>query len=251
MSSIDKLLVRGIRSFSPYNENVIEFYTPLTIIVGHNGAGKTSIIECLKYATTGDLPPNAKGGAFVHDPKVSRELEVKGQIKLKFKNVKGQTMVCTRSMQSTQKKTKLEQKTLESVLVTTDPTTGEQVSISSRCAEMDAEIPFQLGVSRAVLENVLFCHQEESFWPLSEPSILKKKFDDIKQLLNKELGFTEDPVKDSRYVVREERKWGRQAVGLTVSFLSRPLCTFRIRRLRALLSSSLCNRHIPSYQYAS
>lgn len=179
MSSIDKLLVRGIRSFSPYNENVIEFYTPLTIIVGHNGAGKTSIIECLKYATTGDLPPNAKGGAFVHDPKVSRELEVKGQIKLKFKNVKGQTMVCTRSMQSTQKKTKLEQKTLESVLVTTDPATGEQVSISSRCAEMDAEIPFQLGVSRAVLENVLFCHQEESFWPLSEPSILKKKFDDI------------------------------------------------------------------------
>lgn len=179
MSSIEKLLVRGIRSFSPYDENVIEFYTPLTIIVGHNGAGKTTIIECLKYASTGDLPPNSKGGAFVHDPKVSRELEIKGQIKLKFRNVKGQTMVCTRSMQSMQKKAKLEQKTLESVLVTTDPATGEQVSISSRCAEMDAEIPLQLGVSRAVLENVLFCHQEESFWPLSEPSILKKKFDDI------------------------------------------------------------------------
>lgn len=29
-----------------------------------------TIIECLKYATTGDLPPNTKGGAFVHDPKV-------------------------------------------------------------------------------------------------------------------------------------------------------------------------------------
>lgn len=179
MSSIDKLLVRGIRSFSPYQENVIEFYSPLTIIVGHNGAGKTTVIECLKYATTGDLPPNAKGGAFVHDPKVSREVEVKGQIKLKFKNVRGQTMVCTRSLQSTQKKSKLEQKTLESLLSTTDPTTGEPVSISSRCAEMDAEVPLQLGVSRAVLENVLFCHQEESFWPLSEPSVLKKKFDDI------------------------------------------------------------------------
>jgi DNA repair protein RAD50 len=179
MSSIDKLLIRGIRSFSPYNENVIEFYTPLTIIVGHNGAGKTTIIECLKYATTGDLPPNSKGGAFVHDPKVSREIEVKGQIKLKFKNARGQTMVCTRSMQSTQKRTKLEQKTLESLLATTDRATGEQVSISSRCAEMDAEIPLQLGVSRAVLEDVLFCHQEESFWPLSEPSVLKKKFDDI------------------------------------------------------------------------
>ena len=179
MSSIDKLLIRGIRSFSPHQENVIEFYTPLTIIVGHNGAGKTTVIECLKYATCGDLPPNSKGGAFVHDPKVSREAEVKGQIKLKFKNVRGQTMVCTRSLQSIQKKSKLEQKTLESLLSTTDPTTGEQISISSRCAEMDTEIPLQLGVSRAVLENVLFCHQEESFWPLSEPSILKKKFDDI------------------------------------------------------------------------
>ena len=72
MSSIDKLLIRGIRSFSPYQENVIEFYTPLTIIVGHNGAGKTTVIECLKYATTGDLPPNSKGGAFIHDPKVNK-----------------------------------------------------------------------------------------------------------------------------------------------------------------------------------
>ena len=29
-----------------------------------------TIIECLKYATTGDLPPGSKGGAFVHDPTV-------------------------------------------------------------------------------------------------------------------------------------------------------------------------------------
>jgi len=29
-----------------------------------------TIIECLKYASTGQLPPNSKSGAFVHDPKV-------------------------------------------------------------------------------------------------------------------------------------------------------------------------------------
>ena len=29
-----------------------------------------TIIECLRYVTTGDLPPNSKGGAFVCDPKV-------------------------------------------------------------------------------------------------------------------------------------------------------------------------------------
>ena len=36
-----QLLIKGIRSFSPNNQNVIEFYRPLTLIVGHNGAGKT------------------------------------------------------------------------------------------------------------------------------------------------------------------------------------------------------------------
>jgi DNA repair protein RAD50 len=44
---------------------------------------------------------------------------------------------------------------------------------------MDVEVPRLMGVSKAILENVIFCHQEESNWPLSEPSALKKKFDDI------------------------------------------------------------------------
>ena len=51
--------------------------------------------------------------------------------------------------------------------------------ISTKCAEMDTEIPHLLGVSKAVLENVIFCHQEDSYWPLAEPGALKKKFDDI------------------------------------------------------------------------
>jgi DNA repair protein RAD50 len=34
-------------------------------------------------------------------------------------------------------------------------------------------------VSKAILDNVIFCHQEESNWPLSEPAALKKKFDEI------------------------------------------------------------------------
>lgn len=36
-----QMLIKGIRSFSPDNQNVIEFYRPLTLIVGQNGAGKT------------------------------------------------------------------------------------------------------------------------------------------------------------------------------------------------------------------
>lgn len=32
---------------------------------------------------------------------------------------------------------------------------------------------------QAVLENVIFVHQEDSNWPLAEGQVLKKKFDDI------------------------------------------------------------------------
>lgn len=39
---------------------------------------------------------------------------------------------------------------------------------------MDEEVPRQLGVSKAILENVIFCHQEDSNWPLAEPAALKK-----------------------------------------------------------------------------
>lgn len=98
-----------------------------------------TIIECLKYATTGDQPPNTKGGAFVHDPKVKllptagsklyppltdvellfrssnactqhilhtqlvREREVRGVVKLRFMDVTGNLVVCHRMLASIQK----------------------------------------------------------------------------------------------------------------------------------------------------
>jgi len=36
----------------------------------------------LKYATTGVHPLNTKGGAFVHDPKLAHESEVRAQVAL-------------------------------------------------------------------------------------------------------------------------------------------------------------------------
>lgn len=44
---------------------------------------------------------------------------------------------------------------------------------------MDREIPALMGVSKAILENVIFVHQDDAYWPLQDPSTLKKKFDDI------------------------------------------------------------------------
>eukprot|EP00854_Cymbomonas_tetramitiformis_P005673 gene5673-6858_t len=175
-----QMLIKGIRAFSPDNQNVIEFFRPLTLIVGENGAGKTTIIECLKMACTGDLPPNVRSGqSFIHDPKVSGETEVKAQIKMRFNNQLGRPVVTIRSFSLTQKASKQEFKTLDSTLSTTNPITGEHEAITNRCADMGKEVPALMGVSKAVLENVIFVHQDESNWPLAEGATLKKKFDDI------------------------------------------------------------------------
>ncbi|OMO96607.1 DNA repair protein Rad50 [Corchorus capsularis] len=139
-----------------------------------------TIIECLKLSCTGELPPNARSGhSFIHDPKVAGETETKGQIKLRFKTAAGKDVVCIRSFQLTQKASKMEYKAIESVLQTINPHTGEKVCLSYRCADMDREIPALMGVSKAILENVIFVHQDEANWPLQDPSTLKKKFDDI------------------------------------------------------------------------
>jgi DNA repair protein RAD50 len=99
------------------------------------------------------------------------------QVKLQFRNTTGNKMVVTRSISCTVKKTGLSQKTLESQLLMTHH--GERTSMSATVAQLDDVMPKSLGVSPAILEDVIFCHQEDSFWPMSEPAALKKKFDNI------------------------------------------------------------------------
>ncbi|NXB79287.1 RAD50 protein, partial [Donacobius atricapilla] len=179
MSRIEKMSILGVRSFGVEDKDkqVITFFNPLTILVGPNGAGKTTIIECLKYICTGDFPPGTKGKTFVHDPKVANETDVRAQIRLQFRDVNGELIAVQRSMICTQKGKTPEFKTLESVITRTKH--GEKVSLSSKCAEIDREMISALGVSKSVLNNVIFCHQEESNWPLSEGKALKQKFDEI------------------------------------------------------------------------
>ncbi|XP_034260443.1 DNA repair protein RAD50 [Pantherophis guttatus] len=179
MSKIDKMSILGVRSFGVEDKDkqVITFFNPLTILVGPNGAGKTTIIECLKYICTGDFPPGSKGNSFVHDPKVANETDVRAQIRLQFHDVNGELVAVQRSMVCSQKGKKTEFKTLEGVI--TRIKHGEKVSLSSKCAEIDREMIAALGVSKSVINNVIFCHQEDSNWPLSEGKALKQKFDEI------------------------------------------------------------------------
>ena len=107
---LNKLAILGIRSFDDKQISIIEF----TVIVGHNRSGKTTIIECLKYATTGDQPPNTRGSAFVHDPMMANEKKVKAQVKLRFHSANGTRMLAVRNLSVIVKKTGL---TLESILL--------------------------------------------------------------------------------------------------------------------------------------
>nr|XP_033466773.1 DNA repair protein RAD50 [Epinephelus lanceolatus] len=179
MSKIDKMSILGVRSFGieDKDKQVISFFTPLTVLVGPNGAGKTTIIECLRYATSGELPPGSKGGAFVHDPRDAHETDVRAQIRLLFSDVNGEKVTIQRSMSCTQKAKNYSFKSLEQVI--TRMKDGEKVSLSSKCGELDREMISSLGVSKPVLNHVIFCHQEDSNWPLSEGKALKDKFDSI------------------------------------------------------------------------
>ena len=83
MSSIDKLSIRGIRSFNPFTEEKIEFQKPLTLILGMNGSGKTTIIESLRTMTSGSMPPHTLAGkTFIHDPRLSNQPQTKAALKL-------------------------------------------------------------------------------------------------------------------------------------------------------------------------
>lgn len=179
MAKIERMQIKGIRSYSPDDGSVIEFPSPLTLIVGQNGCGKTSIIESLSYLISGVIPPGCKTGAsFINDPKVAGESQVKGQVKLQFCDITGQKMVCTRSCSVTQKAKRTEFKALEGVIKKIGPD-GTGTSLSSRCTDLTKEMISRLGVSKAVLDYVIFCHQENSTWPLGEGKTLKDKFDAI------------------------------------------------------------------------
>ncbi|CAH0514854.1 unnamed protein product [Peronospora belbahrii] len=179
MSSIEKLSIRGIRSFSPNREEIIEFYHPLTVLLGDNGCGKTTVIECLKLACTGGLPPGARNGqSLLHDPKIAGTNEVKASIRLRFRNRAQKAMVVQRTYQVRQTKKNLQFKALDGVIRVVNDM-GEKVSLNHKCGELDQHIPEMFGVSKAILENVIFCHQEDSNWPLREGAELKKRFDQI------------------------------------------------------------------------
>ncbi len=97
---------------------------------------------------------------------------------MQFRNAQGHRLVISKSISCTVKNTgKYSQKAVESSLLIEKH--GERTTISGKQMQLDEAVPMYMGVSPAILENVIFCHQEEASWPMSEPSKLKVKFDEI------------------------------------------------------------------------
>ncbi|CAD7957866.1 unnamed protein product [Amoebophrya sp. A25] len=171
MSTIERLGISGIRSFSYDRMEKISFDKPVTLIVGQNGCGKTTIIECLKMASCGAYPPyvGTGGAAFVHDPKWAKMQEVKGQIKMIF-NAKGDKQIlAVRSFKSLIGGTALSKKPSCKALDCSlkfmkqgDEDAAVGSSCTQRVKDMDSLVPQLMGVEKAILENVIFCHQEDS-----------------------------------------------------------------------------------------
>lgn len=180
MAKLQKMWISGIRSFGPFEQDkqVIEFSSPLTIFLGQNGCGKTTIIEALKFACSGDLPEGSScGQSFVNDPKINKLCNTKGQVRLKIVDAKGIEYTILKSVSVVQKGEKQQFSRPDNTIIVKKD--GEKHTISGKCADLDHQSREVLGVSGPILSNVIFCHQENSSWPLEDGKKLKEKFDQI------------------------------------------------------------------------
>lgn len=110
---------------------------------------------------------------------IAGETEVKALIKLRLRTARDAAIVVFRSFSLTQNKSKKTFKTLDGSVMVQDDETGEMKVLTNKCAEMDKTVPYVMNVARPILEHVVFVHQEDSLWPLSESKPLKEKFDAI------------------------------------------------------------------------
>lgn len=109
--------------------------------------------------------------------------EAIGTVKLQFVGAGDRRFVASKTVQlakvTKKDSTKVEYKSIEQQIKTRDPRTGELISINHHCAEIEKQVPNLFGVTPSIMENVIFCHQEESLWPFSDNNTLKGIFDEL------------------------------------------------------------------------
>ncbi|MES1921465.1 DNA repair protein rad50, variant 4 [Bonamia ostreae] len=110
--------------------------------------------------------------------KLSKECLVRAQIKLTLKTFDGKPVTIIRSFQVSQKAKTRRYQQIDATIRSINEE-GERVTATHKCLEIDNIAARIMKVSKAILSNVIFCHQEESLWPMGDSKSLKLKFDDI------------------------------------------------------------------------
>ncbi len=186
--SLKTLSVSGVRSFAPTPVQTIHFEKPLTILVGPNGVGKTSIVEALRFATTGTLPPGpgglaARQHAFIHQPVTQTLPWAKpslASVTLAFTDVDANVVSVKRKVSLTMETNlSLHGKSYPAHLTVT-PSDGSAPSVDKAISKRDinSTLTQYLNVSPAILDSVLFVHQADAQWPLDK-QLLKDRVDKI------------------------------------------------------------------------
>jgi DNA repair protein RAD50 len=103
-----------------------------------------------------------------------------GIVRLEVLDSRGNKVQTSRRVKVTvkDKMGNLTKKEMDSTIKITD-VKGCMKEISSKCADTKVEMCRIMGVSEAILNTVILCHQEDSCWPLDEGKKVKEKFDAI------------------------------------------------------------------------
>ena len=128
--------------------------------------------------TSGSFPPGSdRGKNFIHDPKMTKESKVIGTGKLEFIGVDGKRYVISRSIEAQKTKAGVKMRTLDNTIAYEE--NNEKKHINQNCLDINSEMLRHLGVTEPILNYVIFCHQEDSNWPMDEGGKVKAKFDEI------------------------------------------------------------------------
>ena len=87
-------------------------------------------------------------------------------------------------------------KTLDGTITRKSKEDDSLHSLSMKCTDINLQMFHNLGVSKPILNYVIFCHQEDANWPLDEGSKVKDKFDEI---------FASAKYKDALKKIKEVR----------------------------------------------
>ena len=176
--SLESLEICGIRGFSPDHSCKIDISSPLTIITGPTGGGKTAILEALQVAVTGfnvqtaskRIPPE------INDPNTHARSETVASVRLVFQGADNIKYTAERQYK------------LEGASPTGNTSgyfSSHPPKLTSSATSIHPDIsmlPKLLQVSNPVWDSLIFVYQEDALWPLGKPDEVKDHMDKITRL---------------------------------------------------------------------